>query len=252
MNRLPVAVVARRAGLVRSRRRVRGGVSLLEVLFSIGVAMIGLVGIASLLPLAGALARRGAVVDAAASVGANSVRQFSARGMAKPDNWRWYNGTAFTTVTLPGTDIPQPGMSFCLDPYLIGQIDPTDATYGNEMALRNRFPLNVNYPAALPYFMPRITLASSLPTGVLAPTVATELFVSSDSLVFDLPGDRTIGPIQSFSFQSARAGHSTKTQLARTHIVDGYDRPEAGSSWQQRKSNAEKPDRRVYVVDHCL
>ena len=52
------------------RRRARAGISLLEVMFSIGVVMIGLVGIAALLPVAGAQANKGAVADASARHGA--------------------------------------------------------------------------------------------------------------------------------------------------------------------------------------
>ena len=40
--------------------RLRAGISLLEVTFSIGVVMIGLIGIAALIPVAGSQARQGA------------------------------------------------------------------------------------------------------------------------------------------------------------------------------------------------
>ncbi len=52
--------------------------------------------------------------------------------------------------------------------------------------------------------MPRITLRSnSTANGVLDATVADRLFVGADDLVFDLPGDRTLGPVQNFSFLNA-------------------------------------------------
>ena len=70
------------------RGRARSGISLLEVMFSIGVVMIGLVGIAALLPVAGMQAKKGAVADAAARLGADAVRDFHVRGMANPRNWR--------------------------------------------------------------------------------------------------------------------------------------------------------------------
>ncbi len=202
MNRLPVGT-APCAGHIRPRHHQHSGVSLLEVMFSIGVVMIGLVGIGALIPLGGALARRGAVADAAAQMGANAAREFGARGMAIPNNWRWFDGANFTTVTVPGTYFPQPGMSFCLDPYFIGQADPAGANYANEVAARNQFPLNIIYDPAL-LAMPRITLPSSFtPNGVLAPTVAKQLFVGADDLTFDQPADRTLGPVQLFTFQNA-------------------------------------------------
>ncbi|MFO7903486.1 MAG: hypothetical protein R6U98_12550, partial [Pirellulaceae bacterium] len=75
----------------RSHHRARAGVSLLEVVFSIGIVMIGLVGIAALLPVGGSLARKGAVADAAAKAGANAVREFRVRRMDDPANWCWYD-----------------------------------------------------------------------------------------------------------------------------------------------------------------
>ena len=61
------SVGASSRGLGVRRGRARLGISLLEVVFSIGVVMIGLVGIAALLPVAGMQARKGAVADAARS-----------------------------------------------------------------------------------------------------------------------------------------------------------------------------------------
>ena len=54
MNRLSNGT-AHSARYRRSSRQLRSGVSLLEVMFSIGVVMIGLVGIGALIPVGGAL-----------------------------------------------------------------------------------------------------------------------------------------------------------------------------------------------------
>ena len=91
--------------------RTRRGVSLLEVTFSIGVVVIGLVGIAALLPLGGALASKGAIADSAAQLGANAAREFSARGMAIPSNWRWYDSSvaSYQAVTMGDGITPLPG-----------------------------------------------------------------------------------------------------------------------------------------------
>lgn len=187
----------------RTSGRQRSGVSLLEVLFSIGIVMIGLVGIASLLPFGGALARRGAVADAAAQTGANAVRQFSARGMGRPSTWRWYNDTTnvFINVPLTTDGAPYPGESFCLDPFFICQVDTTNQA---EMRMRNRFPLNANIDTSLrTTAMSRITLRSNVtPNQVIPLPVARKLFVGSDDLIFDMPDDRTLPPEQTFDFET--------------------------------------------------
>jgi hypothetical protein len=90
-----------------------------------------------------------------------------------------------------------------LDPHFISRADPAQGSYAAQVAARNRFPANWNYDNSL-LAMPRITLASvSTPNVVLAPIVARELFLSDDDLIFDLPGDRTLGPVQNFMYQNA-------------------------------------------------
>jgi hypothetical protein len=177
----------------------RHGVTLLEVLFSIGVVMIGLIGIAVLIPAGGVLARRGVIADAAAHMSSNATREFSLRGMAIPTQWRWFNTNAappaWAAPVVTGTNFPQPGASFCLDPRFIAE-----AELAAEMAVRNKFPVNAAYDAGV-LWMPRITLQSSVanPLGpVLTQAAANEIFVTADELVFDLPRDRTLGPVQNF------------------------------------------------------
>ena len=197
-------------GCRAARRR---GISLLEVTFSIGVVMIGLVGIASLLPLGGALAKKGAIADAGAQLGANAVREFTARGMADPRNWRWINPSIF----LADGVTPQPGISFCIDPVYITAADPALPTYASELTARAIFPSNAYFtnndadPANDLLFMRRITLRDGITlTGVLDATAANSIFVGADDLVFDLPADRTLGPVQNFSFLNASPANPLK------------------------------------------
>ncbi|MGM0490722.1 MAG: type IV pilus modification PilV family protein, partial [Planctomycetota bacterium] len=200
----------------RAHHRARAGVSLLEVVFAIGIVMIGLVGIAALLPVGGSLARKGAVADAAAKAGANAVREFRTRGMSNPKNWRWFNTSGafsprFTGPVMPdGTPTPGmgPGTSFCLDPLFIAapaapDRDPTPAEYRQEMQIRSRFPLNQVYEPDTPLLtMPRITLRTpTTDREVLHQLVAEETFASADDLVFDRPSDRTLGPVQNFAYK---------------------------------------------------
>ncbi|MFW6171174.1 MAG: type IV pilus modification PilV family protein, partial [Planctomycetota bacterium] len=217
------------ASFIRSSHRARAGISLLEVMFAIGVVMIGLVGIAALLPVGGSLARKGAVADAAAKAGANAVREFRARGMSNPDNWRWFRPAGdgeFRPVPTAQGAFPSPGTSFCLDPLFIAAPTAPDRNlslgsdkYKQEMRIRRRFPLNKVYERDTPVLaMPRITLHSpATANGVLDQLVAQELFASADDLVFDRPSDRTLGPVQNFASRDA-AGDNPVKRYADCHI----------------------------------
>ena len=81
-------------------------------------------------------------------------------------------------------------MSFCLDPVFVTAPDDP-----SELAVRAHFPLNVRYDSTI-QSMRRITLLAHNPldpTATLDATTANRLFVGNDDLVFDLPGDRTLG-----------------------------------------------------------
>lgn len=179
--------------VARGGRRLavpRPGISLLEVTFSIGVVMIGLVGIAALIPLAGSQANRGAVADAAARTGANAIREFHVRSMANPNAWRWFDpaNSRFRAVTPAELLV---GNSFCMDPRDVAQ-----GFVVNDHGMRNFFPHVGNIQ------MPRVTLTptpSADSSVVLGRLAANRLFTAQDDLVFELPSDRTLGPVQNFS-----------------------------------------------------
>lgn len=188
----------------RGRRfSARAGISLLEVVFSVGVVMIGLVGIAALLPIAGVQANKGAVADAAARRGRDAVREFHVRGMANYNTWRWYDPAGGTFRPLTDIELLS-GNSFCIDPRFVSR-----GTNAATHTRRNGFPFIADmYPVGTLLEMPRLTLA---PTLAVAPTLfmgqlqADEVFTGSDDLVFDLPPDRTLGPLQNFSLSSTLA-----------------------------------------------
>src|SRR5262249_21362054 len=67
--------------------RGRSGVTILEVMFAILVTAIGLLGAASLLPVASYQARRARSYDTFAAAGRAALSRFDAMGMRQPDHW---------------------------------------------------------------------------------------------------------------------------------------------------------------------
>lgn len=216
---LPATCFCRLRSTRRARRRElgrrRAGVSLLEVLFSIGVVLVGLAGIAALLPVAGMQANKGALADSAARLGADAIREFHVRSMGNPKAWRWFDPSVsqFREVTVPDELIA--GYSFCLDPRFVAQGDVSF-----DPVRRNGFPyLDDLYPPGTTVSMPRITLSprpSVLAGFVMSTLHANQVFTSDDNLVFDLPKDRSLGPVQNFSRAPGALPEEQRAPLRRS------------------------------------
>ena len=86
MKALRNAVAESKYGGTRTRT-MRAGISLLEILISIGVVGIGLIGVAALIPLAHHKANEGINTDRMASVGRRAFREFKVRGFDRPGIW---------------------------------------------------------------------------------------------------------------------------------------------------------------------
>ncbi len=101
--------------------RMRPGISLMEVLISIAVVAIGLLGVASLIPVAAYQAQEGARNDRMSNVGRRSFRELRVRGYTNP-------GTlAAPNWIIPAYTLPMPVLlfdaagelnhrAFCIDP----------------------------------------------------------------------------------------------------------------------------------------
>ena len=70
------------------KKRLRRGISIIEVTFSIGVVIIGVLGVVTLMPLAHRQAERGVSLDRASSAATQAVEEFRVRGLAFLPNWR--------------------------------------------------------------------------------------------------------------------------------------------------------------------
>jgi len=66
----------------------RSGISLVEVLVSIGVVAVGILGVVTLLPLGLQQTKQGTVADRAAAAGRRAWREFQVRGMDHVESWQ--------------------------------------------------------------------------------------------------------------------------------------------------------------------
>jgi len=217
--------------LVRSgsAAHARGGVTVLEVLFSIGIVTVGLLGVMIIVPLAGLRTSQGTIADGADRLGRNAVRAFDVYQMRRPDSWAQLNTASapasptFATYPHPWVYPFNPGESFCIDPLYVAAHAGSSGTFDIM-----RFPYYPTTPAppptAIPPTMRRVTLRSgpgatitpppTPPPPIIVPAMsveqASQIFLGNDDLVFSLPNDRTLPPQQKFSFDDSAAPVTTE------------------------------------------
>ena len=87
------------------------GISLLEVLIAIFIVAVGLLSIASLLPIGSIQLEKAGIEERKATLGINALRDFQTRGFGNPSNWVAYNDIASPSppwipyVGSPGTEL---------------------------------------------------------------------------------------------------------------------------------------------------
>jgi hypothetical protein len=185
------------------RKQHLAGITIIEVLFSVGIIVTGLLGVAGLIMIAGSQMTQGLEADAMSNAGLNAIAEFDTRKMRRPDSLLWYNPStnSFTSVLSSnlygpgadnrwgkagnnddgigpvddiyeagsGDDIYDPSPSFCIDPFFIAQQVVDGNTNIHEA---NRFPgiqadsANPNWIA--PWQMRRVTLRNTSPLGNVA------------------------------------------------------------------------------------
>ncbi len=172
--------------------RIRSGVSLLEVMFAIGVVGVGLLGVIAVLPLALNQVGRGNMADRSSRVGMNAVAEFDLRGMRAPSTWRFPTGAV----------VGHPrglNQAFCIDPRFVA----VNGTFNNTIYDASLFPY-IKFSSAIVPPPPRMGRVSLTPnpalttTGIMTAMQADQIFVADDELTFDIPGDETLPPVQVF------------------------------------------------------
>ena len=251
----------------RGARRLlcRGGITVLEVLFSIGIVAVGLLGVLTIIPVAGHRVTQGSISDHADRLGRNAVRQFDVGQMRRPIMWARFRTNDQQYVTF-SPSISEP--AFCIDPLFVSTQVYNAATNNTTVAQETEY---------FPYFLPggaarmkRITLRKK--AGILTATggigmgleQAYEVFMAKDDLVFDLPDDRTLAPQQKFDTSNAKRqfdgkytwmatvspkdllypsaqGGPPRTDLCTLSIIVFYRR-DTGMTMHYTNSSTEGPD----------
>jgi hypothetical protein len=169
------------------RSATRCGISLLEVLISMFVMLVGLLGVASLLPVGRFEVQRGAKIDRSSACGRVAFRDMKVRGVLNPNSWAAEpNGNAVYNSGAQTFDFNGDGTT---EPFQAFAIDPLGEGSGAANGSRS-FPYD---PAGSlitpPPRIPRITLGPGL-SVIARAALADMVFRSQDELAFD-PGNST-------------------------------------------------------------
>jgi hypothetical protein len=159
------------------RKQHIAGITIVEVLFSVGIIVTGLLGVAGLIMIAGAQMTQGLEADAMSNAGLNAITEFKTREMGRPDNLRWYNTSTHSFTPVLSNNLyglgNEASPSFCIDPFFIAEqvIDRDQDSVKDNLKYHeyNRFPGIQADPAnpnqIAPWQMRRVSLAN--PPGLL-------------------------------------------------------------------------------------
>jgi hypothetical protein len=117
---------------IQTAGALRSGISILEVLVSIGILVLGLLGVVVLIPIAAQNLRRGMTLDDSTAVARAGMADIQARGGNNIKNWLRYQPGGFTQPTnsisnlwgvqtsnsVNTSSFVHPSWAFCIDPMM--------------------------------------------------------------------------------------------------------------------------------------
>lgn len=182
---------------------LRLGVSLVEVIFAMGVVLIGLLGVMSILPLAGNRAKDAVGLTVGSAMSDNVLREMMSQ--------RWLSSNRLVAFTDAGVPT-QPTPPFCIDP-LYPSLATVPGSVGNNPNISydlRYFPyylpkhdpsLDPSIPGSLDVTTPisrmrRVGVMQSSLGGVLSRDQAYRIADSPDDLLLQRPKDKTLGPFR--------------------------------------------------------
>ena len=213
------------------------GITLVEVLFSIGIVAIGVFGIMAMLMLAGLRAKESVEANQAAALGRQALAEVPVRGwqrddlvvLSTPVGPALLRDVKRAAPALFQQVFPDGRLSYCIDPLLVA-----NSTGLNFNSPQSRFPYGgQGWVRALT--MPRVTVARTIrSTLTISAPLAREFTSLKNPLSLDLPDDRTLLPVQNYD-------RSTSTILRRS-----YDSPFSWFATVTPGIDRATIDRRVY------
>jgi len=217
----------------------RSGVTLLEVLFAIGIVSVGILGVLATLVIAGKQAADGTRMNGADRLGRNAIREFEVRGFNRASGPR---GT--------WAAVPVNGWSYCLDPLYV-------ATNGSAM------PASL-FPAIDPATAPGPRMArvsvrrfpgdqSVAPLPPIGQPLAESIFTAKDDLAFSMPDDRTLPPVQHYGAGAGTRQSTGALSWFATVVPTGVDHQwfcaSHGFIWDDDVIWASTPP--AFICVHC-
>jgi len=187
----------------------RTGISLMEVLISIGVISLGIFGVATLIPVAQFKVAEGTALDRISAFGPSAAAEFRIRDMGSPNNWVV---SPFANIKIAGTSSDQSGIArkgFVIDP--LGVIQGRQLFFPSPPAGVQP----VNALQQMPWLMPRLNLTDTAPKSnsqqdlLLAERLAQKIFYLGDDLDFDRPEEQEKQPRRQYFVNSAGQPIST-------------------------------------------
>jgi hypothetical protein len=200
------------SGLVPQVSRLprRAGLSLVEVLISMFVLLVGLMGVAAMIPAGRHEILEGAKVDHATAVGRAAYRDLKIRGYLNPRGWSYPFGAGTRAMfdaanpampfrlpdAPPWSDARTPTPAVCIDPLGLDNCTLPARSFGVA------FPFGATAPSMVRIY-PDAQMISP-PTN--APALADLVFRNGDDLIFNPNPTANLPPVQQMFGGGAKRG----------------------------------------------
>lgn len=196
-------------------RRARRGISLLEVLISMLVLAVGLLGMASLLPIGRFEMTETGKIDRASTLGRASFRDSLVRGYLRPGSWLYANNTP-VLANFTQSLLDPLGNARTL-PFSLVVVDPLAVSRLRNLADTFPFTLPPGSPMSPLPGSPRVdrlTVRSSGTPGPISHLLAQRIFSTNDDVMFEFAPNAELRPRQVYGGQLVTGGPAVMPQYA--------------------------------------